>query len=391
MTTSMPMPTPAFIVDEIRLRNNLELLSSIKARTGCRILLAQKGFAMWHFYPLIRRYLDGVCASSPWEARLGREQFNREVHTFAAAYSRADIQQLMQYTDEIDFNSFAQWHRFRPVLQSINRPIRCGLRINPQCSTQDHAIYDPCAPGSRLGIRAEDFIGQSLEGISGLHFHTLCEQNADALQTTLQAVEKKFGSYLHTMDWLNFGGGHHITRSDYDIDLLCDLIITIQQRYNLQVYLEPGEAVALNTGILLSTVLDIVHNEHDIAILDTSCTAHMPDVMEMPYRPHVAKRTGSFLFPSPAQRAGTPGEKPFTYQLTGCSCLAGDLIGTYSFATPLQPGDQLIFEDMAHYTMVKTTFFNGIQHPDLIACNTEENTHQLIRHFTYDDYKNRLS
>lgn len=366
--------TPAFVVDEALLCRNCEQLALVKERTGCKILLALKGFALWPLFPMIRQYLDGTCASSPWEARLGREEFGGEVHVFAAAYSDADFVELLTLCDEIDFNSFSQLERFRPLPPGID----FGLRINPECSTQDpaHAIYDPCAPKSRLGIRWKDFAGQNLDDISGLHFHTLCEQNADALEKTLKAVEEQFAGILPQMQWVNFGGGHHITREDYDIDLLCRLINDFKAKYQLQVVLEPGEAVALNAGVLVASVLDIIDNEGAIAILDISCTCHLPDVLEMPYRPEV-------------EGAGLPGEKPHSYRLAGMSCLAGDVIGDYSFDQPLQVGDRLVFCDMGHYTMVKTSFFNGIQHPS-IGIRRGENV-EIVREFSYVDYKGRLA
>jgi carboxynorspermidine decarboxylase len=386
MIIEEPIITPAFVVDEERIRNNCEILASVKERTGCKILLALKGFAMWPLFPLISRYLDGVCASSPWEARLGRQEFGGEVHAYAAAYSDADFAELLTLCDEIDFNSFSQFEKFgrdgspsRPSGAPGGRALpQFGLRINPECSTQggEHEIYDPCAPRSRLGIRRKDFEGQSLNGISGLHFHTLCEQNADDLETTLKAVEEQFGEYLPQMEWINFGGGHHITRNDYDIDLLCRLINEFKAKYDVQVILEPGEAVALNTGVLVATVLDIIDNGGSIAILDASCTCHMPDVLEMPYRPEV-------------EGAGLPNEKAHTYRLAGLSCLAGDVIADYSFDEPLKIGDRLYFQDMAHYSMVKTTFFNGIQHPDIgIIRNGEV---EITRSFNYEDYKGRLA
>jgi len=370
------IPTPCFVVDAARLQRNLDTLASVKARTGCKILLALKGFAMWSLFPMIGKKLDGVCASSPWEARLGREEFNREVHAFAAAYSEADLRELLILCDEIDFNSFAQWNRFKHFFQPLENKVKAGLRINPECSTGRTALYDPCAPKSRLGITRDQFDGESLDGISGLHFHTLCEQNADALEITLKAVEEKFGEFLPQMKWINFGGGHHITRADYDMDLLCKLINDFKAKYGVQVILEPGEAVALNAGVLITTVLDVVQNAGEIAILDCSCTCHMPDVLEMPYRPNIAG-------------AGASGEKKYTYRLAGMSCLAGDVIGDYSFDQPLQPGDRLIFEDMAHYTMVKTSMFNGIQHPS-IAIQRGDKV-EIVREFHYEDYKNRLS
>jgi len=370
------VPTPCFVVDEDALKRNLAVLAAVKERTGCKILLALKGFAMWSTFPLLRETLDGVCASSLWEARLGREMFGGEVHTFAAAYSEADLVELLPLCDEIDFNSFAQWERFRPLVERATQPVAIGLRINPECSTGRTALYDPCAPQSRLGIPRDQFDGESLDGISGLHFHTLCEQNADALEVTLKAVEEKFGEILPQMKWLNMGGGHHITRADYDLDLLCRLINGIKEKYGVQVILEPGEAVALNAGVLETTVLDVVRNGIDIAILDCSCTCHMPDVLEMPYRPVV---TG----------AGAPGEKAHTFRLAGMSCLAGDVIGDFSFDQPLRPGDRVCFEDMAHYTMVKTTMFNGIRHPS-IALRRGGRT-EVVRTFRYEDYRDRLS
>jgi len=382
------MNTPVFIVDEKRIRKNCEVLASVKKRTGCKVLLALKGFAMWPLFPLIREFLDGVCASSPWEARLGREEFGREVHAYAAAYSETDFTELLSLCDEIDFNSFAQLEQFRPQMKE---DIQFGLRINPECSTQpeDHAIYDPCAPKSRLGIRRKDFEGQSLDGISGLHFHTLCEQNSDDLATTLKAVEDNFSDFLPQMDWVNFGGGHHVTRDDYDIDLLCKLISDFKAKYGVQVILEPGEAVALNAGVLVSTVMDVIDNDGAIAILDTSCTCHMPDVLEMPYRPVIGVSKDDKLFESLNYPAGEANKKAFTYRLAGLSCLAGDVIGDYSFDEPLEPGDRLVFGDMAHYSMVKTTFFNGIRHPEIaVLCDGEL---EVLRRFGYEDYRNRLA
>ncbi len=380
------MKTPAFIIDEELIRQNCEVLASVKERTGCKILLALKGFAMWPLFPLIRQYLDGVCASSPWEARLGREAFGKEVHAYAAAWSDDDFAELLTLCDEIDFNSFNQLERFRTAgfqpappqgRQNVGDTV-FGLRINPECSTQggEHEIYDPCAPRSRLGIRRKDFEGQDLTGITGLHFHTLCEQNADDLETTLEAVKEQFGDILPQMEWVNFGGGHHITRADYDIDLLCGLINEFKQEYNVEVILEPGEAVALNAGVLVASVLDVIDNDGAIAVLDISCSCHMPDVLEMPYRPEI-------------EGAGLPNEKAHTYRLAGLSCLAGDVIGDYSFDQPLKVGDQLAFDDMAHYSMVKTTFFNGVQHPAIGI--KRGNEIEIVREFNYEDYKHRLS
>lgn len=368
------LPTPCYLVDEGLIRRNLEILSSVKERTGCKILLAQKAFSMYALYPLIGKYLDGATASGLFEARLGREEMGKENHIFSPAYREDEFDEITGLCDHIIFNSFAQLEKFGSQALAAGREI--GLRINPACSTQDHAIYDPCSPGSRLGVTAENFRPELLQGVSGLHFHTLCEQDADALAQTLEAVEARFGEYLPQMKWLNFGGGHHITRADYDIDLLCSLISRIQEKYSVQVYLEPGEAVALNAGFLITTVLDTVHNGMDIAILDTSAACHMPDVLEMPYRP-------------PLLDSGKAGERPYTYRLTGPTCLAGDVIGDYSFDAPLAPGDRLIFGDMAIYTMVKNNTFNGMNLPAIILRH-EDGSDQILRTFGYEDFKCRL-
>jgi len=370
--------TPCYVIDEAKVCKNLAILDRVRERTGCRILLALKAFAMFSLFPLIRRTLQGVCASSPNEARLGREEFNGEVHTFAAGYSEADIRELLELSDHLVFNSFSQWKRFRPLVTESGRNIRCGIRINPEHSEAPVALYDPCAPQSRLGVRYEDFTGQDLNGITGLHLHTLCEQNADALARTLDVFETKFGKYLHRLDWLNLGGGHHITRPDYDLDLLCELILHFRRKYGVQIYLEPGEAVVLDAGILVASVLDIVRNNIDIAILDASAVAHMPDVIEMPYRPGVAG-------------TGQPGELAHTYRLAGHSCLAGDVIDDYSFAAPLKVGDKVAFLDQAHYTMVKTTTFNGLQLPAIGIYREESDELQIVRRFGYEDFKSRLS
>lgn len=370
--------TPCYVVDEALIERNLDVLATVQERTECRILLALKGFAMWSLFPAIRKRLCGVAASSLHEALLGREEFSREVHVYAPAYRDDEFVALLEIADHIVFNSITQWQRFRSAALRAERPVKFGLRINPEHSEVAVRLYDPCAPGSRLGIRLADLDASQLEGITGLHFHTLCELNADALERTLEAVEQKFGPYLDRMQWVNFGGGHHITREDYEVDRLCRIIEEFRARRNLTVYLEPGEAIALKTGYLVASVLDIVHNEVDIAILDTSATAHMPDVLEMPYRPVV-------------EGAGDPGQYPHLYRLGGMTCLAGDVIGDYSFPQPLQIGDKLIFHDMAHYTMVKNTTFNGVRLPDLVIHDSRTGQSRVAREFTYDDYKRRLS
>lgn len=391
--TPATLPTPAFVVDAAALARNLAVLADVKARTGCRILLAQKAFSMFSVYPLISRTLDGTCASSVHEARLGREAFAGEVHAFAAAFNDAEMRALADLVDHITLNSFDQWRRFRPLVATAPRAIQCGLRVNPQHSEGHTPLYDPCAPRSRLGIRRDAFGDQSLDELSGLHFHNLCEQNADALARTLAAFEARFGDLLPRFRWVNLGGGHHITRPDYDVAHLCRLVSDFKARHGVQVYLEPGEAVALNAGVLVATVLDVVWNEMPIAILDTSCTCHMPDVLEMPYRPRVYRGEawdGSAATPATADRGAEPGAKPHTVRLAGPSCLAGDIIGDYAFDVPLRPGDRLVFEDMAHYTMVKTNTFNGINLPS-ICLREPDGTIRLVREFGYADFKSRLS
>lgn len=382
MSTAMDLnrvETPCYVVDEGRLESNLVRLDGVQRRTGARILLALKGFAMFSVFPLIRRYLQGVAASSLNEARLGFEEFGREVHVYAPAYRDDEMAGLLKYANHMVFNSFAQWRRHKAAVEGCGKPVRCGIRVNPEHSEVKVKLYDPCAPGSRLGVRQAEFEGQDLAGISGLHFHTLCELNSDALERTLPVVERRFGRYLAGMRWINFGGGHHITRADYDLDRLCRVIEGFRGRYpHLEVFLEPGEAIALNTGVLVASVLDVVHNAMDIAILDTSAAAHMPDVLEMPYRPNIAG-------------ADQPGVKAHTYRLGGLTCLAGDVIGDYSFDKPLAPGDKLVFLDMAHYTMVKSNTFNGVGLPSIALFHPASGEVRVVRRFGYEDYRNRLS
>ncbi|MCM3798147.1 carboxynorspermidine decarboxylase [Caldifermentibacillus hisashii] len=370
------LPTPCYVVDEKLLENNLKILNGVMERTGAKIVLAQKAFSMFKLYPLLAKYLNGTTASGLYEARLGYEEMGKENHVFSPAYRDDEMDEIVLICDHIIFNSFSQLEKFKDKVLKAGKKV--GLRINPECSTQDgHAIYDPCSPGSRLGVTVDQFRPELLEGVSGLHFHTLCQQNADDLETTLHAVEENFGQWLPQMEWINFGGGHHITREDYDIPLLEKCIKRMQDTYGLEVYLEPGEAVALNAGYLVTTVLDTIKNGIDIAILDTSATCHMPDVLEMPYRP-------------PLFESGEPGEKLYTYRLGGPTCLAGDIIGDYSFDQPLKPGDRLIFGDMAIYTMVKNTTFNGMPLPT-IAVKKKDGDCEIIRQFGYEDFKMRLS
>lgn len=371
-------PSPAYVVDLGRLRHNLAILDQVQKRSGAKILMALKAFAMWSVFPLIRQTLHGVCASSPWEARLGREEFGGDVHSFAAAFKESDVAALLKISNHLVFNSFNQLERFRPLWEREKGRVSVGLRVNPEHAEGHTPMYDPCAPQSRLGILRSEFEVRSLSGVEGLHFHTLCEQLFEPLERTAKAFEEKFGQFLPGMKWLNLGGGHHISREGYDIDGLVELVRYFREKYRLEVYLEPGEAIAIGTGILVAEVLDVVRNDMDIAILDVSATCHMPDILEMPYRPEVY--------------AGfDPGEKPYTYRLAGPSCLAGDIIGDWSFEKKLQAGDRLAFLDMAHYTMVKTTTFNGIQHPAICTFEPETGELKTVREFGYEDFKRRLS
>ncbi|MCL6604409.1 MAG: carboxynorspermidine decarboxylase [Paenibacillus sp.] len=371
------LPSPAYIVDERLLTKNLETLNYVQERTGAKILLAQKGFSMHSMYPLIAKYLHGVTSSSLFEARLGYEKMGKEVHVYAPAYVDSEFAELLEYSDHIVFNSFDQWNRFKDRVQSAPKTISCGIRVNPEYSEIEIPLYDPCYNYSRMGVTLPSFRPDELEGIDGLHFHTMCEQNSDTLERTLKVVEEKFGQYLHGMKWLNFGGGHHITRPDYDLETLIRCITYMQEKYDVQIYLEPGEAIALNTGYLVATVLDTMHNGMDIAILDTSAECHMPDVLAMPYRPGIIG-------------AGQSGEYAYTYRLGGMTCLAGDVIGDYSFKEPLKYGDKLVFTDMGHYTMVKNHMFNGVNLPAIASYNEEEGI-KVIRQFVYEDFSGRLS
>ena len=367
--------TPCYVIQKEKIRKNLEILNEVRKETGCKILLAQKAFSMYALYPMIGEYIDGATASGLYEARLGAEKMGKENHVYSPAYRDDEFDEILSYSDHIVFNSFAQLKKFGEKAKQAGKSV--GLRINPECSTQEgHAIYDPCSPGSRLGITLEIFEPDQLELVDGLHFHTLCEQDSDALKTTLAAVEQKFGQWMHQMKWINFGGGHHITREGYDRGTLVDCIRHVQETYHVQVYLEPGEAVALNAGSLLTTVLETLHNGIDLAILDVSAACHMPDVLEMPYRP-------------PLKDSGMPGEKAYTYRFGGPTCLAGDVIGDYSFDEKLKEGDRLEFLDMAIYTMVKTNTFNGMRLPSIVL-EDENGDCTVLREFGYDDFKMRL-
>lgn len=372
------LPTPCYVIDEGKLKENLRILKRVKDHTGCKILLAQKAFSCFCEYPLIREYLDGTTASGLFEAKLGYEEMGKENHVFSPAFKETEFDEITDICGHVVFNSFTQLERFCGICEK--KGVSMGIRINPECSTQeDHAIYDPCAPGSRLGVTKKNFREDLVSKLSGLHFHTLCEQNSDDLETTLLAVEEAFGTYLRlpNIKWLNMGGGHHITRADYDIGRLERCIERVQEKYGVLVYLEPGEAVALNAGYLVTEVMDIVENGIKTLVLDASAACHMPDVLEMPYRP-------------PLGASGLSGEKAFDYRLSSCTCLAGDVIGDYSFDHEIRTGDRLIFEDMAIYSMVKNNTFNGMCLP-AIAVMGEDGECRIIKKFGYEDFKTRLS
>ncbi|MBV7434588.1 carboxynorspermidine decarboxylase [Cardiobacteriaceae bacterium TAE3-ERU3] len=378
---TMRVPTPCYVINTALLERNLQLLNRVQEESGAKVLLALKGFAMYHYAPLISRYLSGVCASGLHEALLGRQYFDGEVHTFSAAFPPSDIEEVLSLSDHVIFNSFNQWQRYQPQIEAakaLKPHLEFGLRINPQQSEGTVEIYDPSAPGSRLGIIRDDFDGQSLEGISGLHFHNLCEQDIEPLKRTLDRVERDFGEFLPQMKWVNFGGGHHVTREDYQVDELIELIKAFRERWDVDVIIEPGEAIAIGTGVYITEVLDTKYNAMDIAIIDGSCTAHLPDVLEMPYRPELLD-------------AGLPEVKAYTYRIGGLTCLAGDVIGDFSFDAPLEIGQRLMFMDMAHYTMVKTNTFNGVKLPAIVAWDSRDDSLSVVREFGYEDFKTRLS
>jgi len=373
--------SPCYVVDEAAIEDNLRVLERVQRESGAKVLLALKAFAMFSLAPLVERYLSGTCASGLHEARLGREEFGGEVHTFSAAYAEADLRRILEISDHVVFNSPSQWARFRPLAlaAAARRPgLRIGLRVNPEHSEGALPLYDPCAPFSRLGMVRSQFPQRDLEGISGLHFHTLCEQNFAPLERTVAAFEAKFGEFLPRMDWVNFGGGHHITRPDYEVDALIALLRDFRARHDVELYLEPGEAIAWHAGVLVAEVLDLAWNGMPLAILDISATCHMPDVIEMPYRPRLI---GS----------GAAGEYAHTYRLGGLTCLAGDVIGDFSFQEPLRVGQRLVFEDMALYTMVKTTTFNGTRLPDIAIWNSQTDALRVVKSFGYEDFRGRLS
>jgi carboxynorspermidine decarboxylase len=373
MKINPQIKTPYYLVDETRLIHNLKILKHVKDVSGAKILLAQKAFSMFYFYPLIAHYLDGTTSSGLYEARLAHDHFKKEIHVFGPAYRDDEIDELLSFADHIVFNSMSQLKRFKDKAIALKKTI--GVRINPEISTQGGGMYDPCSPSSRMGIKEEHFDEAMLPFISGLHFHTLCQQNADALETTLQEVERRFGKFFSKLKWINFGGGHHITRPDYDVAKLIQLIQSYKKKYGFDIYLEPGEGVVLNAGFLVASVLDLVKNDMNIAILDTSATCHMPDVLEMPFEPPVV---------------GSVKDSPYHYRLSGSTCLSGDNIGQYFFSSPLKINDKIIFEDMALYTMVKNNTFNGTPLPAIYARNQQGND-ILVKAFGYEDFKFKLS
>jgi len=375
--TLYTLPSPCWLLEEEKLLKNVKLISEIKKQSGAKVLLALKGYALWKSFPLIRPYLDGCCASGLHEAKLADETFSKEVHTYSPAFKEEEIDEIARISHHLVFNSPAQFHRFALQAKKINPKLSLGLRVNPEYSESPKEIYNPCGLYSRLGTTVQNMDDSILNECDGLHFHALCEQGSDALENVLQNFEDKFATYIPKMKWINFGGGHHITREGYDTQKLIELIRDFKKRYDVEVYLEPGEAIGWETGPLITTVLDIVHNGMDIAILDSSAEAHMPDTIIMPYRAEV-------------RNAGQAGEKAHTYRLAGNTCLAGDIMGDYSFDTPLNIGDKIIFEDQMHYTMVKATTFNGVKLPS-IAIKRIDGSVEVVRNFGYEDFKNRLS
>lgn len=370
------IPSPCFVCEEEKLESNLKIMQHVQQQTGVDIILALKGFSMWSTFDLVGQYLKGCTASSVWEAKLAKFEMRKSVHAYAPAYKESDIDSLLPLVDHISFNSLSQWQRYKDKVLATG--ISAGIRINPEHREATTELYDPSAPGSRLGVLQSALLDADLSGVDGFHVHNLCECDSYATQRTLDAVEKRFAKWLPQLKWLNLGGGHLMTSEGYDVEHLIDTLNGFQQRHpNLQIIMEPGSAVAWQTGVLVSEVVDIVENDGQIAILDVSATGHMPDVLEMPYRPGV-------------RNAHEARQKPYVYKLGGNSCLAGDVIDTYSFEHPLQIGDRIIFEDMIHYTMVKTTFFNGVEHP-AIGILRKNGKFELVRKFDYEDFRNRLS
>ncbi|KEF34127.1 MULTISPECIES: carboxynorspermidine decarboxylase [Deinococcus] len=385
------IPSPAFVLDETRLRRNLALISHVQRESGAQIIVAFKGFAMWSTFPLLREYgITGATASSLNEARLAREELGGEVHVYAPAYSEEDFPQILELADHLVFNSFSQWERFRPQVEAARaagRQLHVGLRVNPEYAEVETDLYNPAGPFSRLGVTRREFREDLLEGIDGLHFHTLCEKDSDTLERTLEVLERNFGEFLPRMKWVNFGGGHLMTREGYDLERLIRVVRAFREKWGVHVILEPGSAFGWQTGWLVSSVLDVVHNVKDIALLDISVSAHMPDVLEMPYRPRIL---GAGDPPSDEHREATETGGGHPYLIGGTTCLAGDVVGEYVFDRELRVGDRVVFDDMIHYTMVKTTFFNGVKHPDIGILHAD-GRYERVKTFGYEEFKAKLS
>lgn len=376
-------PSPCYVLDESRLRRNMEILDRVQRESGAKIICALKGYSLWASFGIIREYLHGTTASGLYEAQLGREEFGGEVHVYSPAFTPDDMTQILEIADHLSFNSFSQWTRYRTRVLEAPRRISAGLRINPEFSEVETPLYDPCVPFSRLGVTKHEFDHAlkadptALDGLEGLHFHSLCGKGSDTLLRTIEVIERNFGDFLGRVKWVNFGGGHHITKASYDVELLIQVVKAFREKWGVEVILEPGEAVGWQTGWLVSSVVDTLHNGMDIAVLDISVSAHIPDVLEMPYRAEILG-------------AGEPDERAHTYRLGGTTCLAGDVMGDYSFDAPLQIGDRVVFDDMIHYTIVKTTMFNGVKHPG-IGILREDGSFDVVREFTYQDFKHRNS
>ncbi len=370
-------PSPCYVLDEARLRHNMEILDRVQLESGAKIICALKGYSLWASFGIIKQYLHGTTASGLYEAKLGHEEFGGEVHVYSPAFTEDDMSEILGIADHISFNSFSQWTRFRQMVKDAPRHVSAGIRVNPEFSEVETPLYDPCVPFSRLGVTKAEFRPDLLEGLDGLHFHSLCGKGADTLERTIAVIEANFAEFLPQVKWVNFGGGHHITKSSYDVDGLIRVIKAFKAKWNVEVILEPGEAVGWQTGWLVSSVVDLMHNGMGIGILDISVSAHMPDCLEMPYRPEILGASEAL-------------EKPHTYRLGGTTCLAGDIVGDYSFDAPLEIGSRLVFNDMIHYTIVKTTMFNGVKHP-AIGILREDGTFDVVREFTYEDFKHRQS
>ncbi|MFN3266489.1 MAG: carboxynorspermidine decarboxylase [Deinococcales bacterium] len=370
-------PSPCYVLDEARLRRNMEILDQVQQQSGAKIICALKGYSLWASFDIIKQYLHGTTASGLYEAKLGHEEFGGEVHVYSPAFTEPDMQEILEIADHLSFNSFSQWQRFKPMVQNSSRKVSCGIRINPEYSEVETPLYDPCVPFSRLGVTKAEFKPELLEGLEGLHFHSLCGKGADTLERTIAVIERNFGEFLPRMKWVNFGGGHHITKAGYDVESLIAVVKRFREKWGVEVILEPGEAVGWQTGWLVSSVVDTLHNGMPIGILDISVSAHMPDCLEMPYRPEVLG-------------AAEAGVLAHTYRLGGTTCLAGDVIGDYSFEKPLELGTRVVFDDMIHYTIVKTTMFNGVKHPS-IGILRENGSFDVVREFGYSDFKARNS